>query len=188
MTKPECSGANLSWTVANTCAAAGVILCVALSVFVQWQLFRRTSVASDGRVGSALWHWMVERRVPQDASHMWYQLNAAIPKVGMEKLPGNVVQRAGPVIDWLAGSGGLQRGTIARILLDGDNLLIDVYNIDALGCTRIMMAARSGHAPVDSIAVTGSNADMIPVSASTPGDDQCSRSTNFLRTLSLSHH
>jgi hypothetical protein len=188
LTKPERDGANPSWTLARSRDLAGSTLCIILFIFVQWQLLVGTTAAPEGSIGSALWHWVVGGRVPQDGPHVWYQVNAVIPKVAMAKLPANVAQRAGPVIDWLTGSGGLQRGSSARVLLDGDSLIVDVYNIDEIGCRRIMGAARAGRPPIDSIAVTATAADMIPVSANTPEDDQCSKGTSFIRTLSLARH
>ena len=161
---------------------AGAMTCIALFAFAQIQLFRGSAALPDGGMGRALRQWIFHRQSPQSPA-VWYQVPTPIAAARINDLPADIAARATPVIDWLTESRGLQRGEAARILADQDNLTIDISGMDEIGCRRIMQATRSEPAEIESIAVTGAAADMIPLPTNILLEEQCKKATGYMRIV-----
>lgn len=181
------SDSESSCNLARVPTIVGMIVCLVLLLLVQRQLlFYTTPYPGGWGIGGALWQLVSRGRQPAEPD-VWHQVSAPIAKTMMGGLSADLRQRAEPVIDWLASNDGIQRAEMARIMLAGGDLTVDLYGVDEVGCRRIMTAARMPAPPVDFIAVTGAGADMIAVPTTPADEKQCDRKTAYLRLVSHSH-
>jgi hypothetical protein len=165
----------------------GTLLCLVLLILIEGQLLLGTRRLADGGVGRALWNFIVHRQQPADPSAVWYQVSAPIAKASMDSLPAVIRARAEPAFDWLHKSGGLQRATIVRILLDGDDLTIDLYGGDEAACRLVLQATRRADGPINLIGVAGSSSDLMATPTGISDEKQCERRTSYLRMINSPH-
>ena len=180
--RPDVDSSNSPTTMGNL---AVVIACAALFVFVQVQLIWGIAAIPGGGIGRALEQWMLRGQTPHGPV-VSYQLPAPIAEARLNDLPADIAGRAKPVLDWLSETRGLQQGGSVRIFAENNSLTLDIYGMDEIGCRRIMQATRSGSARIDSIAVTATAAEMIPLPTSIPDEEQCKKATNFMRMVRAS--
>jgi hypothetical protein len=64
--------------------------------------------------------------------------------------------------------------------------MVDLVGVDEVGCRRILEATKVPSPPIDVIAVTAADPDLMPVPVPISDDKQCEKKTTFLRMISRS--
>jgi hypothetical protein len=120
---------------------------------------------------------------PPKRSGSWHEVPLPIAANSLQGLPDDVRAAAKPIIDWLGSSGATAQAAYMKVLLAGNKVFVDSYDIDESGCRLIFRASRLGDAPIKRLAVTGNSADELTVPTKPSDEEQCAREVSYVRVI-----